>query len=110
MSPSACPASHHRRGRRWYAGRRGRHRQPDHALDNAPPLQGMTIAHPDYRFLSSLTTSPPRAPRHRNCNVKLDDLDGDRPDLDCELQQARGIPRNLRLDETVVLPSQTDLN
>jgi hypothetical protein len=55
---------------------------------------------PDYRFVSSLTTSPPRAPRHRNCNVKLDDLDWDRPDLDCELQQARGIPRNLRLDET----------
>ena len=38
--------------------------------------------------------------RHRNCNVKLDDLDWCRPDLDCELQQARGIPRNLRLDET----------
>src|SRR6478735_739659 len=41
-----------------------------------------------------------RTVRHRNCNVKLDDLDWDRPDLDCELQQARGIPRNLRLDET----------
>ena len=38
--------------------------------------------------------------RHRNCNVKLDDLHWDRPDLDCEPQQARGIPRNLRLDET----------
>ena len=25
-----------------------------------------------------------------------------RPDLDCEPQQARGIPRNLQLDETVV--------
>ena len=41
--------------------------------------------------------------RHRNCNVKLDDLDWDRPDLNCELQQARGIPRNLRLDETLVV-------
>ena len=33
-----------------------------------------------------------RTVRHRNCNVKLDDLRWDRPDLDCELQQARGIP------------------
>jgi len=45
----------------------------------------------------------------RNCNVNLDDLRWDRPDLDCEPQQARGIPRNLQLDETLV-PSQTDLN
>jgi len=36
----------------------------------------------------------------RNCNVNLDDLRWDRPDLDCEPQQARDIPRNLRLDET----------
>ena len=36
----------------------------------------------------------------RNCKVNLDDLDWDRPDLDCEPQQARGIPRNLQLDET----------
>jgi hypothetical protein len=39
----------------------------------------------------------------RNCNVNLDDLRWDRPDLDCEPQQARGIPRNLRLDETAGL-------
>jgi hypothetical protein len=39
-------------------------------------------------------------PRHRNCNVNLDDLDRDRPDPGCEPQQARGIPRNLQLDET----------
>ena len=32
--------------------------------------------------------------------MNLDDLYGDRPDLDCEPQQARGIPRNLQLDET----------
>jgi hypothetical protein len=38
--------------------------------------------------------------RHRNCNVKLDDLDWDRPDIDCELQQETGTARNLRLDET----------
>ena len=36
----------------------------------------------------------------RNCNVNLDELRGDRPDLDCEPQQAGGIPRNLQLDET----------
>ena len=29
--------------------------------------------------------------------------DWDRPDLDCEPQQARAIPRNLELDETVVV-------
>ena len=39
-------------------------------------------------------------PGRRNCNVNLDDLSWDRPDLDCEPQQARGIPRNLQLDET----------
>ena len=32
--------------------------------------------------------------------MNLDDLDGDRPDRDCEPQPARGIPRNLQLDET----------
>ena len=36
----------------------------------------------------------------RNCTVNLDDLSWDRPDLDCEPQQARGIPRNFQLDET----------
>src|SRR6476619_781092 len=29
-----------------------------------------------------------RTMRHRNCNVKLDDLDWDRPDLGCEPQQS----------------------
>ena len=38
----------------------------------------------------------------RNCNVNLDDLSWDRPDLDCEFEQARGIRRNLELDETVM--------
>ena len=42
--------------------------------------------------------------RHRNCNVKLDDLDWDRPDIDCELQQETGTARNLRLDETESCP------
>ena len=39
----------------------------------------------------------------RNCNVNLDDLRWDRPELDCEPQQARGIRRNVQLDETVVM-------
>jgi hypothetical protein len=34
--------------------------------------------------------------------VHLDKLDWDRPVLVCEPQQARGIPRNLQLDETPV--------
>ena len=69
----------------------------------------------------------------RNCNVNLDDLDWNRPDLGCEPPQARRIRRNLQLDETLLLllrgaaamavllllvmggvmvavPSQTDLN
>jgi hypothetical protein len=36
----------------------------------------------------------------RNCNVNLDDLDQDRPDLNCEPLQAPGTARNLQLDET----------
>ena len=36
----------------------------------------------------------------RNCNVNLDNRRWDRPDQDCELQQARDIPRNLQVDET----------
>ena len=43
----------------------------------------------------------PACSGRRNCNVNLDDLRWDRPDLDCEPQQARGIPRNLQLDETM---------
>ena len=38
----------------------------------------------------------------RNCNVNLDDLDQDRPDLNCEPLQAPGTVRNLQLDETVM--------
>jgi len=39
----------------------------------------------------------------RNCNVNLDDLRWDRPELDCEPQQVRGIRRNLQLDETALV-------
>jgi hypothetical protein len=39
----------------------------------------------------------------RNCNVNLDDLDQDRPDLNCEPLQAPGTARNLQLDETMML-------
>jgi hypothetical protein len=38
----------------------------------------------------------------RNCNVNLDDLDQDRPDLNCEPLQAPGTARNLQLDETLL--------
>jgi len=44
---------------------------------------------------------PPGCADRRTCNVNLDDLRWDRPDLDCEFEQARGIRRNLQLDETV---------
>jgi hypothetical protein len=40
-------------------------------------------------------------PRHRNCKVNLNVLRWACPDLHCESQQARGIPRNLQLDWTV---------
>ena len=36
----------------------------------------------------------------RNCKVNVDNLRRGCPDLSCERQQARGIPRNLQLDET----------
>jgi hypothetical protein len=36
----------------------------------------------------------------RNCNVNLDNLRCDRPDLGCEPLQARDMPRNLQLDAT----------
>ena len=39
----------------------------------------------------------------RTCNVNLDNLRWDRPDIDCEPQQARGIRRNLQLDKTVAV-------
>src|SRR6476619_4632722 len=38
--------------------------------------------------------------RTPNCNVNLNTCAGIRPDLNCELQQARGIPRNRQVDET----------
>ena len=65
------------------------------------------------RFLPGGWWSAP-APRpgcsgRRNCNVNLDELRGDRPDLDCEPQQAGGIPRNLQLDETVRVKTLGDI-
>ena len=39
----------------------------------------------------------------RNCEVNLNTCAGIRSDLNCEPQQARGIPRNLQVDETLVL-------
>ena len=46
--------------------------------------------------------------RSRNCNVNLDELRWDRSELDCEPPQARGIPRNLQLDETVLCPVRAE--
>jgi hypothetical protein len=50
----------------------------------------------------------------RNCNVNLDDLRGDRPDLHCEPQQARAtlaiFNRTRQLWWLLLVPSQTDLN
>ena len=45
----------------------------------------------------------PRCYGRRNCDVNLNNLRWDRPDLNCEPQQAQGIPRNLQVDETVVV-------
>jgi hypothetical protein len=42
----------------------------------------------------------------RNCNVNLDELSWDRPDLDCEPQQARVIPRNLQVDNGKIVRSE----
>jgi hypothetical protein len=44
---------------------------------------------------------PPGCADRLNCNVNVDDLRWDRPDLDCEFEQARGIRCNLQLDETM---------
>jgi hypothetical protein len=68
---------------------------------------GSSARLPDLRCVLSPLDTPGCFGR-RNCNVNLDDLRWDRPDLDCE-PQARGFPRNLQLEETVV-PSQTGLN
>jgi hypothetical protein len=57
----------------------------------------------DYRFVSSLTTSLPSAPRHRNCNVNLNDLRWVRPDKGCEPQQAQASLAVFALDETDVM-------
>jgi hypothetical protein len=48
--------------------------------------------------------------RHRKCNVNLDDLRWDCPDIYCERQQEPGIYRNLRPDKTSstqMIPSKT---
>src|SRR4029078_7490547 len=89
-------------------GRAGIHNRP--TVLTTPPIHLMQNDVLDLTNRCRRHMKPPyrrsrRTVRHRNCNVKLDDLDWDRPDLDCELQQARGIPRNLRLDETAVVLS-----
>src|SRR4029077_20329330 len=84
-------------------GRAGIHNRP--TVLTMPPIHLMQkdeldLTNRGRRRMKTPCRRSGRTMRPRNCNVKLDDLDWDRPDLDCELQQARGIPRNLRLDET----------
>jgi hypothetical protein len=57
---------------------------------------------PDLRCVPQPLDTPGYSGR-RNCNMNLDDSRWDRPGLDGEPKQARGIPRNLQLDETVVM-------
>src|SRR6476661_8887612 len=78
-------------------GRAGIHNRP--TVLTMPPIHLMQNDVLDLTNLCRRRMKTPcrragRTVRHRNCNVKLDDLDWDRPDLDCEFQQAWGIPRN----------------
>src|SRR6478609_1941032 len=54
--------------------------------------------------LRAATLDPPGCADRRNCIVYLDSLPGDRSGLLCELQPARGVPRNLQLNEPNVCP------
>jgi len=73
---------------------------PTNSATGPPPLEGPGSAR------CSRSTRP-RCGR-RNCNVDLNNLRWDRPDLDCEPQQARVIPRNLQVDETGVVVMEED--
>ena len=76
----------------------GRHPRPHHGVYRRACTRLMT--EPRARHgLQPLDT--PGYARRRKCKVNLDDLDWDRPDILRESQQARGIPRNLQLDETI---------
>jgi hypothetical protein len=68
---------------------------PNSAVTPVRPACGTCAA-----LLQSL--GRPGCSGRRNCNVNLDELRGDRPDLDYEPQQAGGIPRNVQLDETEI--------
>ena len=101
---------HHRRGRlRRQLSEAHRHPSPtvlSHQRDwpgrNVGAEQCRGTVRPACGTCAALLQSlgRPGCSGRRNCNVKLDELRGDRPDLDCEPQQAGGIPRNLQLDET----------
>jgi hypothetical protein len=94
---------HHRRGRlRRQLSEAHRHPSPtvlSHQRDwpgrdvGAEQCRGAGTARlRDLRCVQSL--GRPGCSGRRNCNVNLDELRGDRPDLDYEPQQAGGIPRN----------------
>src|SRR6476660_9115942 len=92
-------------------GRAGIHNRP--TVLTMPPIHRMQndvldLTNRCRRRMKTPCRRSGRTVRHRNCNVKLDDLDWDRPDLDCALQQARGIPRNLRLDETLLVVGEEE--
>ena len=72
-------------------------------VDSSTPPQTVTPVHPrsrDRALRAAARSTRPCCCGRRNCDVNLNNLRWDRPDLDCEPQQARGIPRNLQLDET----------
>jgi hypothetical protein len=61
---------------------------------------------PDLRCVPQPLDTPGYSGR-RNCNMNLDDSRWDRPGLDGEPKQTRGIPRNLQLDETMAAAAVT---
>jgi LmbE family N-acetylglucosaminyl deacetylase len=75
---------------------------PDHRQATAAVLAAArAIGLPVLGWTNSSPGSKSPGLRRRNCNVNLDDLRWDRPDLHCEPQQASGPPSSLRLDETI---------
>jgi len=66
---------------------------PTNSSAGTPPLEGPGSAR------CSRSTRPCCCGR-RNLQCKSEHLRWDRPDLNCEPQQARGTPRNLQVDET----------
>ena len=75
---------------------------PTNSSAGTPPLEGPGSAR------CSRSTRPCCCGR-RNLQCKSEHLRWDRPDLNCEPQQARGTPRNLQVDETRFLSCPVEL-